>query len=299
MKSYLVSIEGGGTKSVFCFYNEQENEIFFENSSSIQARAQSSRTIINHISEVIKLKLNDNIAYVSGIIAALAGAGNTGIKKNLEYELTQHFNCPVIVMSDAEGAWNSCFSKLDLGLVSIHGTGSILIAPKNNCLYAFGGLGEGASELMSGRSLSKKALEFISSEINSGKYSLLSHLFIEKYSVNSRKELLNFIYNGIQNSSEVATLLAEAAENGCTIARQVIEFEKKAFCFFLNNITSYICEHTVLHLHGGLLNSLYLRSEIETSFKSVCNNVEIKRLPSVAKELAKRGMHTSFIYLNN
>jgi len=297
MKSCVIAIEGGGTKSTFCFYDIENNRSITHQSDAIQARNQSIKTIVEHISKFIQAEQHREVFKIIGMICAFVGAGSSEKKQKLKLTLSNQFECPILVMSDAEGTWNSCFSKEDKGILSINGTGSVIIAPKDDDLFAFGGLGKAASELMSGRSLSQKTLEFIHSELVLGKYSSLTENFIRTYSIKTRQALVDFIYHENNTLTDIVTLLAEAAENGCTLSQNIIQLEKKALTMHLEMIPSYLNNHPKIVFHGGLHQNEYLSAEIRAAFSSVCQRMEVKSLPPVAQTLAKRGLNVDFMLL--
>jgi N-acetylglucosamine kinase-like BadF-type ATPase len=295
MSSFYLGIEGGGTKSTFCYFDAANNDLISQNGPALQARNNSIPELVTLISDTVALQRAQTQIHLSGITCAIAGAGSSSIKHQLQEALSNVFAVSVLVMSDAEGTWNCGFSKADQAILSINGTGSAILFPKNEQLIVAGGLGSSVSELMSGRSLSNRAFEFMYSEIITRNYSSLTKRFIDEYDLHSRSDILNHIYSSEHRLSDLTLLIAEEAEKGCPLSQEIIRQEKESLLFNLKLLKPVLDCCNQIAFHGGLHNNSYLSKEIHAAFKQVLGNIEIKKLPPIAETLAKRGLNADFI----
>lgn len=295
MSSYYLGIEGGGTKSTFCYFDSANYGLFSQNGPALQARNNSIPELVTLISDTVALHKAKTHIHLNGITCAIAGAGSSSIKHQLQEALSNVFAVSVHVMSDAEGTWNCGFSKTDQAILSINGTGSSIVFPKNEQLHVAGGLGSSVSELMSGRSLSNRAYEFIYSEIIAGNYSSLTKRFMDEYDLHSRRDILNRIYSSEYKLSDLALLIAEEAEKGCRLSQEIIRQEKESLLFNLTLLKPVLDCCNQIAFHGGLHNNISLSNEIHSAFKQVLGNIEVKKLPPIAETLAKRGLNADFM----
>lgn len=161
--SYILSVDGGGSKTVYCLYNIENKEKFYFKGKSTNYKNigvnKTKENIKNSMDEILrlnKLKISQIKYYIFGL---------SGCDTKEDYELFREILSFIkvskenlMIMNDAELAYKSVYFNEEGGILAA-GTGSIGFAFLKNKIVRLGGWGSELSDLGSGYWIGKKFLE--------------------------------------------------------------------------------------------------------------------------------------------
>ena len=161
--SYILSVDGGGSKTTYCLYNIENKEKFYLKGKSTNYKNiginKTKENILNSITEILnlnKLDFSQIKYYVFGL---------SGCDTKEDYEIFKDILLSIkiskdnlIIMNDAELAYKSIYFDEEGGIVTA-GTGSIGFIFLKDKVVRLGGWGSELSDLGSGYWIGRKFLE--------------------------------------------------------------------------------------------------------------------------------------------
>ncbi|MEG1994005.1 MAG: BadF/BadG/BcrA/BcrD ATPase family protein, partial [Oscillospiraceae bacterium] len=132
---YLIAVDGGGTKTEFCFYEIPTGEKSYFKSGSTNYKTAGDRITENNLVKAMLYFMdNNNIkkTQIKGIVVGIAGCDNDS-DKNYYQELLRKTGIDdryIYICNDAHLAFGS--SGGSHGIVVIAGTGTICLGIKQN-----------------------------------------------------------------------------------------------------------------------------------------------------------------------
>lgn len=161
--SYILSVDGGGSKTTYCLYNIERKEKFYfkgksTNYKNIGAR-KTKENIQKGIEKIFK-ENNLNKEEIKFYVFGLAGCDTDNDYRMFREILNslKIFKDKSIIMNDAKLAYKSIYSNEE-GCILASGTGSIGFVFLKNKQIRLGGWGSEFSDLGSGYWIGKKFLE--------------------------------------------------------------------------------------------------------------------------------------------
>ncbi len=161
--SYILSVDGGGSKTTYCLYNIENKEKFY-----FKGKSTNYKNIgINKTKENIKISMEEilNLNKLDSSQIKYYVFGLSGCDTEEDYKLFRDIlssikipNDNSIIMNDAELAYKSVYFNKEGGILAA-GTGSIGFAFLKDKVIRLGGWGSELSDLGSGYWIGKKFLE--------------------------------------------------------------------------------------------------------------------------------------------
>lgn len=159
---YILSVDGGGSKTAYCLYETAEKIKIYTKGGSTNYKNIGIEKVRKNIQESLSellAKGKTELEEIEYFVFGLSGCDTEddrekfkGILSNLGIE--KNF----VVLNDAELAFRA-ISPFDDGAVLVAGTGSIGLAFENNRVLRTGGWGKELSDLGSGYWIGRKYLE--------------------------------------------------------------------------------------------------------------------------------------------
>ena len=202
---YILGVDGGGTKTEAISYSLDGREIargYAGFGNLIINKDTALKNIELSILECTKkIKFDDCVYLCLGIAGCEAGEN----KIIIEHYLKSRFHCPIKVINDGEIALSALLKGND-GILTIAGTGSITIGKYNGAEVRVGGWGHLIGDEGSGYFIAMEAIRKVFLENDLGlSDSVLTKEIYKGTNCNSRKQLLQFVYNF--NKGEIAALV--------------------------------------------------------------------------------------------
>ena len=220
---YYLGIDGGGTKTVFLFADENGNilkEVVKGASNPIDLGVEKCLLVLKEgIYEAIDNVPFENISVFAGI-----SGGSTGDNKRLIGRFLQSFNFARCDNgSDAENIVKTGLDRKN-GIVVITGTGCCAFAKNGDKLRRFGGLGWLFDHYGGGYDYGNYAIRAaLMAEDGTGEKTLLRDLILQKTGPNTVMEDLA-CFNEIKKKgiAEFAPIVFEAYRKGDGVAKAII-----------------------------------------------------------------------------
>lgn len=271
--SYLIGIDGGGTKTHAVLTNLNGEKLFecFGGPSNflILGTEKVSETLLTLI-DSCKNYLNISYSDISFVLLGTTGAGRRSDAELLENDFQSYLTSKNIsiknfrVESDARIALEGAFSGKP-GSILIAGTGSIMFGKdKDGNIHRVGGFGRYIGDEGSGYSIGKKALTAIAKSFDGrGKKTILSELVAEKFGIVSSEKLITEVYKNNFDIASVTPLVLQASEIKDEIAVHIIESETDELILHLKAMEEKIKEEVLsVAFIGGILSSKNVYSKL-------------------------------------
>jgi len=273
--SYLIGIDGGGTKTHAVLTNLQGEKLFecFGGPSNflILGTEKVSNTILSLI-DICTTHLNISYDKISAVLLGTTGAGRRSDAELLENDFHTFLAQKNIsiknfrVESDARIALEGAFSGRS-GSILIAGTGSIMFGKnKDGAIHRVGGFGRFIGDEGSGYSIGKKALAAVAKSYDGrAAETLLSKLLSEKFDLSSPEKIITEVYKNNFDIASVTPLALEAAEMKDETALQIIESETDELILHIKAMKEKIKEDILpIAFIGGILSGKNIYSELFT-----------------------------------
>ncbi|MCX6151768.1 MAG: hypothetical protein NTX22_14690 [Ignavibacteriales bacterium] len=284
---YLIGMDGGGTKTA-CIATDLEGNILYKCTGGpsnflIIGTEKVSEMLLSLINEC-KNKLNADYKDFLSIVLGTTGAGRRIDAEKLEKAFNDFANSKGIhlnfyVDSDARIALEGAFSGKP-GSILIAGTGSIMFGKDSEGkIHRVGGFGRYIGDQGSGYNIGRKGLSFMAKHFDGrGHTTLLTHLFAEKFKVDSPESLIIEIYKNNFDIASAAPLVIEAAEKGDEICTNILDEESHELVLhILAMIKKLNLAEFKLSLIGGIITTdNYFSKLFKTKVEKLIPNILIK-----------------------
>lgn len=228
MEKYIISVDGGGTKTKSIAYNENGIEIASFTTGPGSAAVVSEDKVWDNVFESIEgvIRLIDSKIYLLSYIQV--GLSAYSILENVESNKTKLFNKFNTIVDIASDTLVACHSILkdeyQQGVVALAGTGVAVFGINNNETCLIGGWGHIIRELGSAyAAVHHFALNIIDTTENGGQLSTFQKNFIkyiQKNNINDLKHL--FYFHTKTKIASLVTYIKEYAEKGYIEAKQLL-----------------------------------------------------------------------------
>lgn len=274
--SYLIGIDGGGTKTHAVLTNLNGEKLFecFGGPSNflILGTGKVSETILELLdscNNYLNISYND----ISFVLLGTTGAGRRSDAELLENDFQSYLTSKNIsiknfrVESDARIALEGAFSG-NPGSILIAGTGSIMFGKdRDGNIHRVGGFGRYIGDEGSGYSIGKKALTAVAKNFDGrGEKTILSELLAKKCGIASSEKLITEVYKNNFDVASVTPLVLQAAETKDETAVQIIQSETDELILHLKAMEEKINEDVLsVAFIGGILSSKNVYSDLFTT----------------------------------
>ena len=223
-KTYMIGIDGGGTKTEFVLFDNLGNLI-----QRIKLEGSNPNTIgIEHSIETFGLGIDTlmvNTSSISSIFIGAAGLDGGKVSEQICNSLKKRYSKSIIACQNDIANVVACGEQLDDCVAAICGTGTIVYANKGDRLRRFGGYGYlldmGGSGFDIGRAALLTALE---QQDGFGSKSLITDFVVQQVG-RSVWDNISTIYEGSQSYvASLAPCVFSAYENGDKKAREILEY---------------------------------------------------------------------------
>ncbi|PGS49846.1 BadF/BadG/BcrA/BcrD ATPase family protein [Bacillus sp. AFS041924] len=221
---YIISLDGGGTKSEAVAYN-LEGEIISQGFSGFSNLLVNEKDGINHMIEAIENCLSplskENCLF---LFLGIAGIGGVRDRGPLEKALNDAFHIPFKIVNDAQIA-HAALLNGQSGVLTIAGTGSICIGVHKERTVTAGGWGHLLGDEGSGYWICMEIFKKITQQFDEGiPLSYLSLKMLERLQLKEADGLKKYIYHNTK--AEIAShvpFIVELANMGDLMALTVLE----------------------------------------------------------------------------
>lgn len=229
--TYVLGIDGGGTKTTGVIANEKGNTIAEATVGASNPNIVDYPHLVKTFSSLVsQLRKKDEDAFkrVSHVFAGVSGAAHSSTKQQLIDVLTEVMpSTSLTVDNDAVIAlYSGTMGKA--GIVQISGTGSITYGINGQGKRGrIGGWGHFVGERGSGYGLGHDALQAVfSAHDHMGPETALTELIIDHFRVTELSRIIPSIYQANNPKETVASLgrlVMKAADSDDDVAKQIIE----------------------------------------------------------------------------
>lgn len=223
MKSYIICIDGGGTKTSAIAYDSLGNELssFQYGFANLNIHEEEALKNIEYAIRGAMMPLDDYKCI--HICAGLAGVEVGRNKEIVKSFIEENFNIGVTVVNDAYLALNSSLKGQD-GILVISGTGSIAYGRYNKEIIRSGGWGHILGDEGSGYDIVRKAFKQMTLDKDDSKeQSNLTKALQSKINARNIAESMDYIYK--KNKGDIASLvpvIVSMAEQGDEDALKIL-----------------------------------------------------------------------------
>lgn len=272
MESYIICVDGGGTKTSAVAYDLLGNELsnFQSGFGNLTVNAEEALTNIEYAIKgaMISLRHLKCIHICVGLAGVEVGKNKEIVKDFLE----KIFNVSVTVINDAYLALSASLKGQD-GILVISGTGSISYGKYKNEVVRTGGWGHILGDEGSGYDIVKKAFKQMTLDKDDNKdISNLTAALLDKINAKNIAESMDYIYK--KNKGELASLVPTIVDVANKGDQNAIKILNDA-----GNDLAKLCVKTY--------KSLNIDGEVNVAIKgSILTKIEIVR-DSFINELEK------------
>ncbi|PFK36708.1 ATPase [Bacillus cereus] len=264
--SYIIGVDGGGTKTEAIAYNLNGGKISEGKTgygNLLLDEKQAIHNIIDAIEQCLVPLKKEECQYICLGLAGYGGVKNT---KGIKDALSDAFHIPFTIVNDGVIAHAALLKGKD-GILTISGTGSVSIGIHNGIERLAGGWGHILGDEGSGYWIAMQMfIKMTQEEDEGGNYSDLTKLILTKLGYQSVLELKTFIYSSTK--AEIASfvpLIVQQAKAGDTFAENIL----KQAGYHLAKITLAVWKqlnfdnNVTIAIKGGILTNI---SSVQTSF---------------------------------
>lgn len=226
-KTYMIGIDGGGTKTEFVLFDNLGNSL-----QRVKLEGSNPNTIgMERAIEIFGLGIDAlmaNTSSISSIFIGAAGLDGGEVSKRICDSLKKRYRKSIIACQNDIANVVACGEQPDDCVAAICGTGTIVFASKGERLRRFGGYGYlldmGGSGFDIGRSALLTALE---QQDGFGRKSLITDFVVQQVG-RSIWDNIQAIYKGSQSYvASLAPCVFLAYENGDEKAKEILEYNAK------------------------------------------------------------------------
>ncbi len=269
MFKYMIGIDGGATKTLGAIFDSSGNILkqtisgFCNFGVDEEVSKANIKQVIDSLLEYAKDQIQ--IDYI-----LIGSAGYSKLKNREEYvlDLQKRYGIKTNLVTDAEIALASIRKDSQVPTILIlGGTGSIVLATKDNKIIRVGGSGHLLGDEGSAYHLAIKALKWVLSEYESGnELSAFSKTVLSNIQIETHEDLIHYVYS--KNKKEIAELskkISVLAESKNEIAVSLLQSEGEDLA--TQAIKAYhqqnSNEQVIIGLQGGfLLNAPYVKETL-------------------------------------
>ena len=221
---YFLGIDGGGTKTEFCFADSSGTVI----SSCILGGSNPNDVGLENTCAVLRegiSKVCGNIPYAKiSVFAGIAGAGSGTHGENLTKYLQTMGFAKAACGSDAKNAIAASLGDRN-GMIVIMGTGNVTFVQKEGQLHKIGGFNYLFDEGGSGFTVGRAAIAYaLRAEERGESKNALYHMVLEKCGTQKVLDrLTDFYVGGKRSVADFAPLVFAAHEQGDPAASSILE----------------------------------------------------------------------------
>lgn len=256
MSNYIISIDGGGTKTLGVLYSQEGQEIkrvVAPSSNFAVDPFQAKKVIQDVIYQLIKVE------HAKTMHIGVAGYSMIKDIEGLRLELSNQFHSNVQIHPDAHLGLYSVYQENLPLIYVVGGTGSIIYTLNNESINRYGGyghlFGDEGSAYSVVMSLFKDILETI--DLNKSLNKFQKHI-LKLIGATDRTSLIGYIYRS--KKQEIASLAQELSmHSSSSYAKKILNNEAKKIALNILNVyrKSGINTTFMLALRGGFIEKAY------------------------------------------
>ena len=226
--SYFLGVDAGGTKTEFVL-GDDERELARVRAGSIKRMRVSAEEAESNLRQAAgELELSTGVALSTVAHCCIGAAGNTVpmVRDWLLKYVPLHVGGGLTVVNDVEIALDAAFAG-GSGILVLAGTGSNVAGrSEEGVIVTAGGWGPALADQGSGHSLGLHALRRLFLAMDQQRSSSLLDTVLASWHLNSIAELVAYANrHPSPDFSQLAPLVARAAEQGDSVAMETIELE--------------------------------------------------------------------------
>ena len=191
--AYFVGIDGGGSQTT-CVLGDEEKvlaSVTAGGSNIVRVGRDEAATVLQHAVQGVCRKAGTKPAEISAVYAGIAGATREEIKKQLSRILAKLTRGQIEITGDMVIAHHAAL-RGEAGIVVLAGTGSIAFGMRASGHTArAGGWGFSVSDEGSGHWIGVQAAAAIVHALDSGAYTRLSDLILQRWRLGSYDEFIS------------------------------------------------------------------------------------------------------------
>jgi glucosamine kinase len=278
----IVGVDGGGTKSTYKVYNQEEDKIYDFEGSSINFYSVGDEKACNAFVSVINTIQN---TLNKKIVSAFVGNAALGIGEELADshpfpQCVSKYTDKFKIVSDLYIGLKGIDSTPSIFLIS--GTGSMGIAEdKTGNLFTIGGWGQLLGDQGSGYYIGLRGMkEAVKAYDGISEGTVLVEKLTEFFSVDSLDQIIEKVYNPLIEKhiiAKFATSVTESAENGDKTSLRIIDESVDYLVRYTLNLHDRLGKVDVnLGIYGGCFQkSEIILNKFKNSLSKKRNNIKI------------------------
>lgn len=268
MKKYIISVDGGGTKTNGVLYDIKGKPLKEETSG--YTNFYVNETIARkHLFQVLD-GLTRGLVKPYQLVIILGISGSTGTNKEaLETEINQKYHACTYLYSDDILALHSVKKNQDMQVIlMIGGTGSSITYTSDDTVAQIGGFGHLLGDEGSAYHASIKALKYVIRQIEAKEpLSLLSKEILSYMDGSTKDDIKSFVYGHEKTKiAEIATVIDQCARKNDYTAQEIIKKEAqeaaRQIIYAYKNMDKP--ERLIIALRGGFITKAYQIEDVLT-----------------------------------
>ncbi len=264
IKNYFISIDGGGSKTEICIFEQQTQQMRILKCGTININQIGETGFANVMFSIFEqLPLNDKC----NIYAGIPGYGQSSeIDRYINIIFKKYLNAhKYTIINDVELAHYASLGLED-GILILSGTGSMALAINGKKKITCGGWGYLIGDEGSAFQIGLSAINHLSHVFDGiEKKSILSKMLCKTYKFDFSSKLVNFVYKSNNYRKEIATIsqvVDLAAIEGCKVAISILN---DASLDLIKMIKVFDVENNKISYAGSVFNSYTFKKLIETN----------------------------------
>ncbi len=228
-----IGIDAGGTKTALSARLQGQESLFTLVGPAANLQRQGLTTTAEVlVSLITQTLMHHPQAVVGAVCAGVAGAGDTDDQDRLASAVTNRLTTapafPLVITHDGAIAFEAAFEG-ESGLMLIAGTGSILFArTRTGQDLRCGGWGYVLGDEGGGHQIGLHGLRAVAHAYDGGPPTQLRPLLKEHHGFSTRTQLIHGVYQDGWPLQQMAPLVIKAAEEGDTVARDILTSQTQA-----------------------------------------------------------------------
>ncbi len=274
MKSYIIGIDGGGTKTLGVLFDIEGKEVARATSGFANMNVDELGSI-KSIKEVLEELVNlAHDGLIETVQIGIAGYSNYTKKEQFKEDLSNYTDAMIDIMTDAEIALYSVKRDSDKNVIMIlGGTGSVVMVDKDDKIKYIGGFGHLLGDEGSGYHLAITALKGIIEQFESGKeISDLSWKILNEIKALEYDDIKKFVYNNKKSQiAKLSEFIAKEAQKSDQEAKNLFINEGLLLAEQAMKAYKYLGkkQEVLIGFRGGfLLNAPYVKDALLNALSS-------------------------------
>lgn len=226
--NYIAGADCGGTKTILAVQSLTTGVSRRETFGTLNINGTTKERVALTIAEMFQFlqSLPSEVFGCRALCLGVAGITNSSLGRLLEELIRQNgYGGPLRIVGDFQIALQGALSGQP-GVLLIAGTGSVCVGQNGEQFIQAGGWGHLIGDEGSGYAIGRDILSAVAYDMDGMRPTILRELVHSMLSINSRHELVDFVYQNARDKRDIAklsVLLPKALSQNDEVAQSILE----------------------------------------------------------------------------